>query len=113
MIVTDADDQIIGYIYTYDPLYLADGFSDRLPTKNIWQLLHCHRYCLVLNICFVTIKHHLPTTWRDMDSKFTSPSEEMTMSLLGSNHPSYQFWVKGIQPFDMDVTLQVLALFPF
>ena len=62
---------------------------------------------------FVTIKHHLPTTWRDMDSKFTSPSEEMTMSLLGSNRPSYQFWVKGVQPFNMDVTLQVLALFPF
>ena len=48
-----------------------------------------------------------------MASKFISPSGEMTMSLLGSNRPSYHFWVKGVQPFDMDVTLQVWALFPF
>ena len=43
-IVTGADDQIIGYIYTI--LCTRRTVFGPLANKmeNIWQLLHCHRY---------------------------------------------------------------------
>jgi len=41
------------------------------------------------------------------------PEKTTTKSLLGSDRPTYQFWVKNVLPSDVDVTLRVLAPFPF